>query len=124
MRDYEQSKDIYEHDHTDITRRGNAIIHKNKQNPFYTKYRPGTIGSLEKDEVYDENEEIKNMGLSKYLKLLSEDKIKDTNIDSKDIDILKKLAKSYRERIHYEEDKEGDWDRYEEENMNKIFNKR
>jgi hypothetical protein len=35
LRDSEHQKDIYEYDYTDITRKGDAIIHKRKESQMY-----------------------------------------------------------------------------------------
>lgn len=107
MRDFEQSKDIYEHDHTDITRKGNAIIYQQRHSPMYSKYEPDTLDKTKEKFTPDpEIEELRNMGLSKYLRLLSEQKIKDDDISQDELSALKSLTKKYKNKIHYRQDED------------------
>jgi hypothetical protein len=102
MRDYDQSKDIYEHDHTDITRKGEAIIHQKRHDLMYSKYQPETLDETEDKVILDQEvEDIKNMGLSKYLRLISEQKIVDDDISMDELSALKSLRKKYQDKIHY-----------------------
>ncbi|CAI2365131.1 unnamed protein product [Moneuplotes crassus] len=97
MRDFDQSKDIHEYDYTDVKRRGDGIIYRNRPQNYYTKYQPNSLN--EEEEV----EKTNKLGLSRYLKLLSEEKIKDNNVSPEDLDALKRLSRKYRDSLHYQE---------------------
>jgi hypothetical protein len=117
MRDFEKSKDMYEYDYTDITRRGDAIIHKDKQRPLYSRYQPSTLSQEkeEKKEMDPETLEFRNMGLSQYLRLLSEGKIKDNDVGEDELEALKSLTKKYKKKIYYSEPNSDQEDQQNEE---------
>ena len=117
MRDFEKSKDMYEYDYTDITRKGDAIIHKDKQAPLYTRYQPYTLSQEkeEKKELDPETLEFKNMGLSQYLRLLSEGKINDKDVDEDELEALKSLSKKYKKKIYYSEPNSDEEDQQNED---------
>lgn len=52
------------------------------------------------EEDKEPNYEYEGLGLSKYLRLLSEGKISDKEVDPHDLESLKRLSKHYKFKIH------------------------
>ena len=101
MRELEKEKEQY--DYTDITRKGNELINKDKKRPLYTRYQPSNYHNRYydlKDDLDKQQIDIRNMGLDRYLRLLSEDKIKDKEVDEEELKALRSLSKKYKERIY------------------------
>lgn len=112
MREFDRTKDIYEYDYTDITRKGDAIIQMGKQDPLYSRYQPDTLGPDDEKMKRDpEVEEIRNMGLSKYLRLLGEGKIDDNAASQEELEALRSLSKKYRNKIYYQDNSDDEQER-------------
>ena len=92
-------------DYTDIMRKGDELIYKDKPRPLYSKYQPSNYHNKYyelTDDLDAQQLEIRNMGLDRYLRLLSEGKINDKDVSEQELNTLRSLSKKYKDKIYYE----------------------